>query len=227
MYNEILEYQKRDLQIAKILTDMGSTQYKKAMKENSDIVKQMRIETDKLGNQAKIQLKNFNQLKSNYETYEKLITELENNNLSEEEKGKKINELLGKLNQLQKNINITKDNVEKINKLYGDAKQKVISAKKLYDDAKKEQEKINDSNSGIIENLRNEMKELEKNIDSELLKKYHELKNENVLPVYVMLFNKDACGGCRQKLAANQIDKLKKEKSISCENCRRIIIDRD
>jgi len=62
----------------------------------------------------------------------------------------------------------------------------------------------------------------EAGVSPELLSVYNKKKAENIFPVFVPL-KKDMCGGCFTNVPLNEQSKLKREKMIDCEKCRRII----
>ena len=67
------------------------------------------------------------------------------------------------------------------------------------------------------------MLEIQKTLDSSTLNRYKSLRQDNIFPVYVPLVNDCMCGGCRMELPSNNVERLKKEKTLECDSCRRII----
>ncbi len=225
MDKQIFEYQNRDMQISKLQRENSATQHTKAMSEAISTVKSLQEKTDELGKDAETQLVYFSKIKTSLEKAEKELEEFESkkDELSEEDE-KKVRNLANQINKLQSNLTVLKRNIEKINELFEDAKHKVIEAKKKHKVAKEKQDEISKDVEGKISKLKAEMVEMEKSIDKDLLKKYKDCKADNILPVFVYATPDLACGGCMQKIATNEVNKLKQDKKIVCEHCRRIII---
>ncbi|MGN1227721.1 MAG: zinc ribbon domain-containing protein [Christensenellales bacterium] len=227
MYKDIFEYQKKELQIMKIKKDSQDNSYSKIISNTIATVKTLQEKTDKLGKDAEIQLENFAKLKASLENLENEISEIDNQtNLTSEEMAKIVKDYGAKLTKLQSNITKIRTNIEKINKTFAEARVKAMEAKKNHKEAKEKQEMLDKETESKISKLSAEMKDMEKTLDSKLLKKYNECK-EDIFPVYVLLMNDNACGGCMQNIATNELNKLKEEKSIVCEHCGRIIVDKD
>lgn len=224
MDKRIFEYQNKDLQILKLEKENRITKYTKAMEDAIATVKDLQDKTDKLGKDAEKQISYFKKIKASLEKAEKELAELESNG-ARDEASERVKELATSINKSQSNLSVLKNNIEKINKLFEETKIKMKEAKLNHKDAKEKQEEITKDTDAKISVLKNEMLEMEKNIDKELLKEYNECKNDNILPVFVYATaDLASCGGCMQKIATNEVNKLKKDKKIVCEHCRRIII---
>ncbi len=131
--------------------------------------------------------------------------------------------ILNNLNILEKKLfseaeilNNTLNEFNLAKKTYGTAKAKYVENKKAYDD---ELDKYNPQ----IEQIKKELTKLEKSVDSKLLSKYKQLRADKIYPVFVILKDK-ACGWCRMERSAAEIDKLKAQGYMECENCHRIMI---
>ena len=102
-------------------------------------------------------------------------------------------------------------------------KNNVIKARTKHKTSKENYEKLIADNEPKIKAIKNQMKELEKNINSQLLEKYKSMKNDNIFPVYVPLFDGKSCYGCRMEIASSKLNKLSNEQFIVCEHCGRLI----
>ena len=224
MDKQIFDYQDKDLQILKLEKENRITEYTKAMEDAIATVKDLQDLTDRLGKDAEKQISYFKRIKSSLEKAEKELGGLEENGESEET-SEKVKNLATSINKQQSNLSILKTNIEKINKSFEETKIKMMDAKKKHKEAKAKQDEITKITNEKISALKKEMAEMEKNIDKELLKEYNECKSDNILPVFVYATaDLASCGGCMQKIATNEVNKLKQDKKIVCEHCRRIII---
>lgn len=224
MDKQILEYQSKDLEILKLQKEGNETQYTKVMAEAIATVKSLQEKPDELGKEAEMQLLYFSKIKNSLEKAEKELDTLEKikDELSAEDE-KKVRSLAIQINKLQSSLTVLRKNIENISGLYEDAKRKIIEAKKKYKVAKAKQDEILKGVNEKISALEDEMAKMEKNIDKDLLKKYKECRADNILPVFVYVRDL-GCGGCMQKFATSQINKLKQDKKIVCEHCRRIVL---
>lgn len=73
------------------------------------------------------------------------------------------------------------------------------------------------------ENINEQKKELIKNIDDDLFKRYETIKEKKSKPI--ALVKNDICSGCHMDIPLYIISKLKKnDEIINCDNCGRIIL---
>lgn len=215
------------MEIFKLKKKLQETPYNDAIKKAVANVKSLQEKTTKLAQDAELQLQNYNKLKLKLEKAEADIASFENGvGFDAEDIDKVYKELNDQLFKTQSNISILKSNIEKITKMFEDSKAKMIETKKVYNDAKNKQEALQVNANNNCEALEKEMFEMEKGINKELLEKYKKCKADNIMPVFVFLTEDKGCGGCRQKLDIHALENLKSNKSIVCEHCRRIIIDR-
>ena len=73
-----------------------------------------------------------------------------------------------------------------------------------------------------IDELTETLSKMEKDLNKEDFAKYKQLKNDNIFPVFVPI-NEKVCSACRMEVPSAKLDKLKNEKYIACEQCRRLI----
>ena len=228
MYEDIFNYQNIDMKIIKLAKESKQSPNAKIINDSVKTVKELQDETNKLGLDAKKQLENFDKFKKLISSLTKEIEEIENSgDYNSEETQKIIKDYLFQLNKIQGNIYILKSNFEKINKSFEEAKIKVIDAKNNHKNAKEKQDQFFAEINGKINSYKKQLKDMESNIDPALLEKFKDAKNDKIYPVFVKLTDDNACGGCRQKLATNELNKLKADKIIVCEHCRRYIVDKE
>ena len=63
---------------------------------------------------------------------------------------------------------------------------------------------------------------MEKEIDAKLLAKYKQHRQDKRFPVFTPLSDK-SCSFCRLELSAVEVDKIKTNGYLECDNCHRII----
>ena len=229
-FKNIIEYQKKDGELIKIERELSSNPSRKVSSEMISVVKSAQEKSAVLENNAGILEKDFHSVKKAYDEtisqVEKFISkDLES--LSQKDLESIIsatNGILNNLNVLEKKLfaeaerlNITLNEFEAAKKQYGIARAKYNEHKKIYDEVLKSKEPE-------IKKIKMELLELEKGIEPKLLTKYKQLRQDKLFPVFVKLDDR-SCGGCRMELSAAEIEKVKNNGYLECDNCRRIIIN--
>ncbi|MDR0811543.1 MAG: C4-type zinc ribbon domain-containing protein [Paludibacter sp.] len=104
---------------------------------------------------------------------------------------------------------------EALNERKLDLKQKKSELNEIVSETKHEEEK-----------LRNEAKKLETLIEPRLLTAFKRIRKNARNGLSVVAVNRDACGGCFNKIPAQrQLDIRLRKKVIVCEYCGRILVD--
>jgi len=224
--DKILEYQKKDLEIVKLMHTLAESPNRKAINQILNIVKETQDTSSALESEAEEVLIQFNNLKKTYEDNVNsfiTLTKKDVENISESE----IGGIMNLINVMSSNLNILEKKLlglaERINVIltnYEEARKKYEVARKKHSEVKEKFEKEKSLLQPKISEFEAELKAMEKNVDSKLLTKYKEKRQDKIFPVFVK-FSSDACGGCRMQLSYAQIEKLKKEGMIECENCHR------
>lgn len=74
--------------------------------------------------------------------------------------------------------------------------------------------------------LKEKISEIEKNIDDRYLQAYHRIKSNARNGMAVVTVQRDACGGCYNKIPPQrQVDIRARKRIIVCEYCGRILVD--
>ena len=226
MYENIFEYQKYDMEILKIKNKLQSSKYIKLANEMVKKNKEVQVSKDKMEVEAE---KLLNDLKVNQAELEKrkieldaLTDEFKNKKITAEEYEEKSKNLSAKLNALSKKFIVLQKDFENTDKAFAELKKDAIAVKTNYKNAKEAQEKLEQSQKETLDKLEKEKQKMVSSIDKGMLGEYEKLKQDNIMPVYVRIYNKDCCGGCMQKLSTSVL--AKGDKRLVCEMCRRIII---
>lgn len=74
-----------------------------------------------------------------------------------------------------------------------------------------------------VKQIQSQLAVLEKEIDSDTIKIYKQIRSQNVFPVFTKI-DGNRCGTCRMNLSANTLDQLEKNGKVKCEHCNRIIV---
>lgn len=225
---KILDYQTKDFEIIKLERTLNESADKKILDNLVELVRASQNTSAMLEKEAEETLLQYNNMKKNYDDNIKLY---ENLNKKEIEKltETELAEIMKLANNISTNLNIMEKKLlqqaDKINNILAEFE----NTKKRYNSAREKhkihKEKFNKQTEEIqpqIDKLVLDLKTMEKGIDANLLGKYKVRRQDKIFPIFVAV-NSNSCGGCMVELASGQIEKLKKDGFLECENCHRII----
>lgn len=151
------------------------------------------------------------QVKSNRE-YDNLSKEIEYQGLEIELAQKKLSEISEAQTERKQRISVLKDNIEE--------RGKDLDLKRS------ELEVIKSETKAEEESLRLQAKQLEGEIEERLLKAFHRIREGARNGLAVVGVDRDACGGCFNKIPPQrQLDVKLHKKILVCEYCGRIMVD--
>ncbi|MDD4110307.1 MAG: hypothetical protein PHS54_02010 [Clostridia bacterium] len=228
-FTKILEYQKKDGELFTIERELNQNQGKKVSQEMFALIKKAKEKSKALEIKAGEIVKDYECIKKAYDENVAQLEKFVSKNL-EEVSDKDLDTIINATSSITNNLNILEKRLfaeaESLNstlnefnstkKTYGNARAKFEENKKIYED------ELNIKNPQI-EQIKKDLVELEKGIEPKMLSKYKQLRADRLYPVYVRLMDK-SCGGCRMERSAAELDKLKAQGYLECENCHRIII---
>ena len=228
--DNILEYQKCDIKIVKLKREFRESNLNKLVSELLAKRRELITQSEKLENEAKNMMVVFDEAKSFFDKYSAKFNELSNANVE----GLKENEIesiiketvlvMNNFSALQKKALLVNDKAEKIMSEFRDAKQKMSIIKAKHDKGREELAKLEKKYATEIQDIAKQMKVLEGLIDPKLLVHYKAQKEDKIFPVFVRCVE-ESCGGCRQKLPSRMLENLKNNGKVTCEHCRRTILN--
>lgn len=152
-----------------------------------------------------------NNVRNNRE-YDALSKEIEFQELEIELSNKKINEFKKDIDNKKE---IIEESSEKVSAKQDDLEHKRNELNTIIEETKKEEE-----------DLLKESQKIEKVIEERLLVAYKRIRENARNGLAVVKINRDACGGCFNKIPPQrQLDIKSRKKIIVCEYCGRILID--
>lgn len=228
-FTKILEYQKKDGELFKIERELNQNESKKIFQEMFKLIKKAQDRSQSLEAKAGIVLKDYESIKKAYNENIAQLEKFVSKNL-EEMSNKDLdtvieaaNSIINNLNILEKrlftqaeSLNATLNEFNSTKKNYGSARAKYAENKKIYEEELGKK-------SPQIDQIKKDLSKLEKDIEPKLITRYKQLRADRIYPVFVRLIDK-SCGGCRMERSAAELDKLKNQGYLECENCHRIII---
>jgi uncharacterized protein len=152
-----------------------------------------------------------NNVRNNRE-FESLSKEIEFQRLEIELCEKRIREFSGQTSEKQMSIDLARKSLDERTL---DLKNKKKELEDIISDTKKEEE-----------SLANKAAEIEKRIEPRLLNAYKRIRGNARNGLAVATVERDACGGCFNKIPPQrQLDIKSRKKIIVCEYCGRILVD--
>lgn len=152
-----------------------------------------------------------NNVRNNRE-YDSLSKEIEFQTLEIELCEKRIREFTAEIEK--KNEQITQSN-QTYKERSGDLAQKKDELENIVSETQVEEQKLADK-----------IAEIEKNIDDRYLQAYKRIKSNARNGLAVVTVQRDACGGCFNKIPPQrQVDIRARKRIIVCEYCGRILVD--
>lgn len=150
----------------------------------------------------------------NNREFDSLSKEIEFQKLEVELCNKRIKEFTTKASEKNEMIDKAKKNLEERSM---DLNSKKSELEEIISDTKKEEEV-----------LKNKSDQIEKVIEPRLLTAYKRIRNNARNGLAVVSVERDACGGCFNKIPPQrQLDIRLRKKIIVCEYCGRILVDQD
>ena len=229
---KILEYQAKDSELNKLERSLARSESKKVYQDMIDIVKKAQEKSANLEQQAGLIASEIEKLKKTYLDNSNNVSKIISKNFAElsGEEIDKIAEMVKAINNnlaiLEKKmmseaekLNITLNEFEKTKKVYGSAKSKYIENKKVYDELVKDV-------SPKMEKIKEELVLMEKDIEPKILAKYKQHRQDKLFPIFTPLSHK-SCSACMIELSAVEVDKIKTQGFLECENCHRIIYNNE
>ena len=206
-----LPLEVRDLEDELAGLNTRISNFEKEIKE----LKQQINEREKKAKEADVLIKKYTEQQNNVRNnreYESLTKEIEFQELEKELSDKRIGEYKETIEEKKLAISNSKKMLEERNK---DLKDKKAELESIIAETQ---------NDEIIFNK--EREEIAAQIEPRLLYAYSRLRNNAINKLAVVTIERNACGGCFNKIPPQrQIDIKSNRKIIPCEYCGRIVVD--
>ncbi len=234
--NRLWEYQKKDIELDDFKAELKNTSTRKRLVQLQKFLKSSQkklsdYETDILIKQDQLHTYE-SQFKDLYIELEELgkdlgyYTESEATDFSAQEVKELVKSgeaLMNSSNQVKKNLQKLKTDLETADKDMKDILQKMRTVKKEYDALMDEHKKELDASAGEVEELEKTLLEAEQLIEPGLVREYKRIKGFKKDPV--ALLEDSRCTGCNMQLPSGvAASVINSQKPVLCENCGRILI---
>lgn len=228
---KMLEYQRLDIELAKMEKMLVKNDNKTNLSKLKAYILDFKNKAFKLEDSAKSLVADYEKLKQQYQNNVDKIQQLNNTNLETVALDKvdgmlyQINSLSSELYMLERNINAILLKIKESLKNFEVIKKNMDAAKVKYNECKDLCDKHEQQIAPKINEVKEKMSAMEKELSPELFAKYKELKADLGVPVFVPVDN-GHCGKCRVELPTAKLNKLKAEGTIVCGDCHRIIFNK-
>lgn len=232
MDNNILEYQKLDVELNKIRKELNNNQTQKDAQQLSASIKEWQLKILQLEQRAEKLMEELTKLLEVQKKGIALVEKFAKMDLSKlsvdelKEVDVKTSQTAKQLAELDSRISAHNAQVKNVVLDYEMYRKKILNAKQKREESKQKTDELSQQKSGDIDGIKKQLLALEKKIEPSKLAKYKALKQDGIFPVLVPIIdNNTRCGGCGMGLSKAGIDKLKNNGVYECENekCHRLI----
>ena len=228
MLKEILQYQKLDASLIKIERELENSDTKKVVNKMVEQVRHAQNKLVELEQSANKLLAEYERLKQEFESEKKNLSDLKGVDLEKftetelRDSSKSITRQIAGLLTLNKEITALSKQIVVTLDDFDKTKREGMQAKNRYNESLKNYKAVAGDKAQRVDEIRAELKNLERVIDPKILTRYKKMRLDHKFPIFVPLVN-HSCGGCAMELPNARIDLLKKQGVLECENCHRMI----
>ena len=228
MIQELIQYQEIDRKLRKIEVSLANSEERKAVLERKKYLTGVEDSATMHEKKAEDLLARYQKLKSSYEALVKTVEEY--TKLSETLEGedeieyfeRKVNQVMDSLHAIEGELVAVTKEMEETGKSFAELRKNFTKAREGFKAYRAKYDALKATRAPEVEAINAELAEAAKSVDPEILEKYKRKRKDKIFPVLVPM-KADSCGGCSMQIPLNQMNRLKKEGHIECENCHRVI----
>ena len=229
MFDKILEYQKTEGAIIKLETELSKSGDREKAAQIQQELKNYHSRLLILEENAKKVNAAYSKAIAKYQEYNEKLAELEkqidtasDDNYDLYEKAYK--DFASIATGLEREIAKLHNEIQSISHEYEEIIKKSKVGREQFDKYKEKYTKLKTELEPKINALKSDLVKIQKDVDSKLLQKYNQKRENKIFPVFVPLAD-NKCGGCRMEISASKLGTMKKNDGgvSECENCGRII----
>ena len=228
MIEQLLAYQEADKKLKEIEKTLSESPERKKALNAKKYIDGVEESVQKLDSRAAELASAFEKAASDQAKLKEQETEL-NNSLEDlgDEKGaeyliKKADELVSKIKELEERIAKISSEIQGLLKEYEGIKQTTKKAQLQYNENAPKYKALKDSVQVEATKIKEELEDLAKKVDPELLKRYQAKRADKMYPI-VFATRGNHCGACNMELHSAALGKLKKGEVIDCDQCGRML----
>ncbi len=232
----ILEYQKYDIELRKLLDEIEKNEFNKKMEQaraEFAAAKNNVLESEKAAesivNFYNSSLAYYEDTFKKFEALDKRLSEVsEDDDEARKEILSQMEVLRDRISELEKKLADRKNKSESVIHAYLDSQERGKKLKDIFNSFKLKFETFKAEKEPAMKKLTTHLDELKKKIDPQLFEQYQSITNERKYPAIVEAGSADggknySCNGCGLSLSQKAKSELAEKSICRCENCRRII----
>lgn len=135
---------------------------------------------------------------------------------------KKADELSARLANLQSQAAALTEEMNGVLASFSQIRKKTQAAKEQYAEYGQKYKELKGSKESERSSIEKELEGLEKSVDAALMEKYKAKRKDKMFPVLYEIKG-NMCGKCLMELSMSDLNRLKTEEVIECDNCRCLI----
>lgn len=227
MIEKLLEYQTIDAELKNIENELKKSDEFKKYAQAVKFLKTVSDSKTQIESKASSLLSNLNALESELKKLDEDKNEF--STLSDVEDESTLAFLKKKSQELSFMYAALEQKIEKLSKEMSEltaSYKKLMAGTKLMleqqDEYKKKYEDLLKEKETEKTKIRKKLDVIEKDIPKEYMEKYKEKRKDPKFPIVYELKDKH-CAACGTELSQLELSRLKNEKIIECENCRRLV----
>lgn len=229
MFDKILEYQKTEGALIKLENELAKSSDREKAAAIQQELKSYHSRLLALEENAKRVNDAYSKAIKKYQEYNEKLAELEKQietvsgeNVELYEKAYK--DFANIATGLEREIAKLHNDIQQISHEYEEIIKKSKVDREKFDKHKEKYTKLKLELEPKIAELKSGLAKIQKDVDSKLLQRYNQKRENRIFPVFVPLVE-NKCGGCRMEISASKLGAMKNNDFgvIECENCGRII----
>ena len=229
MFDKILEVQKIEGEILKLENDLSKSGDREKASMIQQELKNYHSRLVVLEENAKKVNAVYSKAVKKYQEYSDKLTELEKQIETVSTENYELYEKAYKdfssiAVGLEKEITKLHNDIQQISHEYEEIIKLSKVGREKFDKYKEKYTKLKNEIEPKISALKTELSKVQKEVDSKILQRYMQKRENKIFPVFVKLVE-NKCGGCRMEISASKLGAVKSNelKIIDCENCGRLI----
>lgn len=228
MIEQLLKYQAEDSKLLKIEREAANSEEWKNYSQTKSFLTKAPEKLDAMDAKALEMTAKVEQLKKKFDEIEETLKDFENIDELVEEGAdisfykKNATQITDKLKSIKSEINALVKSIKEADEEYKALKKKTIATQKQNAEYAAVYQEYKKTKLAEMEGIKAGLKQLAKDIEPEVLKRYEAKRSERIFPIICAVKN-DRCSKCGMELSILGKEKIESGGVIECENCHRFL----
>lgn len=228
MIEQLLKYQAEDSKLLKIEREAANSEQWKNYSQTKSFLTKAPEKLDAMDAKAREMTEKVGQLKKKFDEIEETLKDFENIDELVEEGAdisfykKNATQITDKLKSIKSEINALVKSIKEADEEYKALKKKTIATQKQNAEYAAVYQEYKKTKLAEMEGVKAGLKQLAKDIEPEVLKRYEAKRSERIFPIICAVKN-DRCSKCGMELSILGKEKIESGGVIECENCHRFL----